>query len=78
MIYSCIYAFPFKDVHTVAVVKCHENYKAISESFKGVFDSINKLITEPTVSYGDTRYDVENFLSCDYKVANSCSIDTIV
>ena len=60
------------DLHLVAAIKAAENYRNISVGFANIFNEINRLIDNPSLTINGIDYEVEFFLCSDYKVCNIC------
>ena len=61
--------------HAIRIVcgkECY--YESIAESFKEIFEEINKLIAEGGIEVDGERIQLEFYLGGDYKVANLCII----
>ena len=58
----------FSVSHTIGVVKGHEIYDLLNNSFSDVFSTSNKIIKEGKICVNDYDIPVEIFLGGDYKV----------
>jgi len=56
-------------MHTVAIMKADENYNNLVQSLAHVFDEINELVKNPTITIDHQQYKVILYLCCDYKVS---------
>lgn len=56
------------DLHLVAAIKAAENYENIAVGFANAFNEINGLINNPILTINGVDYDLDFFLSSDYKV----------
>ena len=50
-------------------MKAKENYENLAKSFAQVFDEINELVKNPSVTIDHRQYKVILYLCCDYKVS---------
>ena len=56
-------------MHTFASVKVREDYEGLAEGYEKCFESINEILEKPEIMIEGTKYTLEFFLCCDYKVS---------
>ena len=52
---------------TLAILKCSENYEALSVCCSPVIRELNDLINNPKLTIGETEYDIDVFFGGDMK-----------
>jgi hypothetical protein len=60
--------------HTIAVVKGHESYELLKNSFSDLFRTVNRIIKEGKITVCERDIPVEKFLGGDYKVFTTSAI----